>query len=285
MRKREGSPLRGEGGPVAYGQAREGVAAAGVGRRPGVRWAGPMVCGLAGLLFAIWSWSALEFRLSLLVEGVPFALDFARRGLPPAWQVMPTLASALLETVQIAFLGTLVGALLALPTGLLASRAVLPPWVAHPVRAVLTALRTLPALVWGLLFVAWVGLGPPAGVLALTAYSLGMLAKLYYERLDSIDPVLVAAVRQTGAHALQVYRYGVLPQVAAHLWADTLFAFEYNVRHAAVLGVVGAGGIGWYLITYLRMFQHDKAVATLLIMIGCVLAIDAIGGRLADRFR
>jgi phosphonate transport system permease protein len=244
-----------------------------------------MACWLAGLLFALWSWSTLDFRLRLIVEGVPFVLDFVQRGLPPAWQVTPTLADALLETIQMAYLGTLLGTLLALPAAVLASRAVLPALVAHSVRAMLTALRTLPALVWALLFVAWVGLGPPAGVLALAAYTLGMLAKLYYERLDSIDPVLIEAVRQTGAHPLQVYRYGVLPQVTAHLWADTIFAFEYNVRHAAVLGIVGAGGIGWQLVTYLRMFQHDKAVATLLVMIGCVLAIDWIGGRLADRFR
>jgi phosphonate transport system permease protein len=238
----------------------------------------------AGIVAVFW-WSLSGTRISLLdiAAGVPDMLDFLRRMYPPDAAVAPTALLALVETVQMTFLGTSLGAIVALPLAFSAARNLSSPWVTALSRGLLNLARTVPSILWALFFAASVGLGPMAGVLALTFYSMGMLGKLYYETLEAIEPGPVEAVAGTGAHLLHVYRYAVLPQALPHLASHTLFGYEYNIRHATVLGLVGAGGLGFYLLLYVRTFQYEKVAMAFLLLLAVVMAVDWVSGLIRRR--
>jgi phosphonate transport system permease protein len=156
---------------------------------------------------------------------------------------------------------------------------VTPSPVFYPARAVLSFFRSIDTLVYALLFVAAVGLGPFAGVLAVVAYTTTSLAKLYSETIEGIDPGPVEAITATGATRLQILRFGVLPQVVPLFLSYILYRLESNIRAATVLGFVGAGGIGFYLQTYLRMLDYRAASTTLLVTIAMVVAVDFASSR------
>jgi phosphonate transport system permease protein len=236
--------------------------------------------GLLVLGWLLWDTGADPFRL---VRGVPWILDFLRRMVPPDPRVLPSALAGALKTVEIALLGTAVAAALALPLGFLSARNVAPPAAFYPTRAVLNVFRSVDTLVYALVFVAAVGLGPFPGVLAVVAYTTTSLAKLYSEAIEGIDPGPVDAVTATGATRLQVLRYGVLPQVLPLFLSYVLYRLETNIRAATVLGFVGAGGIGFYLQTYLRMIDYPAASTTLLVTIAMVMVIDAASSRLRAR--
>ena len=235
---------------------------------------------LAVFAWLVWDTGADPVRLA---RGVPWILDFLRRMLPPDVQVLPSALAGALITVEIALLGTAVAATLALPLGFVSARNVAPPRVFYPARAVLNLFRSVDTLVYALIFVAAVGLGPFPGVLAVVAYTTTSLAKLYSEAIEGIDPGPVDAVTATGATRLQILRYGVLPQVLPLFLSYVLYRLETNIRAATVLGFVGAGGIGFYLQTYLRMIDYPAASTALLVTIVMVMAIDALSSRLRAR--
>ena len=144
--------------------------------------------------------------------------------------------------------------------------------------------RSVDTLVYALVFVAAVGLGPFPGVLAVVAYTTTSLAKLYGEAVEGVDPGPVDAITATGATRLQVLRFGVLPQVLPLFLSYVLYRLETNIRAATVLGFVGAGGIGFYLQTYLRMIDYRAAsTVVLLVTVAMVMVVDAISSRLRDR--
>ena len=236
--------------------------------------------GLVIFGWLLWDTGADPVRF---VRGVPWMLEFLRRMLPPDVQVLPSALAGALITVEIALLGTAVAATLALPLGFVSARNVAPPRVFYPARAVLNLFRSVDTLVYALIFVAAVGLGPFPGVLAVVAYTTTSLAKLYSEAIEGIDPGPVDAVTATGATRLQVLRYGVLPQVLPLFLSFVLYRLETNIRAATVLGFVGAGGIGFYLQTYLRMIDYPAASTALLVTIVMVMAIDALSSRLRAR--
>lgn len=240
---------------------------------------------IAVLILGLFWWSLRGARvdLSALVEGFPYMLDFLARTFPPDPSVAGTAFDAILETLQITVLGTSLGAALALPLAFAAARNLSPRWVTVGARLVLNFTRTVPSILWALFFVASVGLGPMAGVLALTFYSIGMLGKLYYESLEAIEAGPVEAIAGTGAPSLLVYRYGVIPQFLPYLASHTLYGYEYNLRHAAVLGLVGAGGIGFYLLLYVRAFQYDKIATAFLMLLAVVVAVDWLSGVIRRR--
>jgi phosphonate transport system permease protein len=144
--------------------------------------------------------------------------------------------------------------------------------------------RTIPSLLWAIVFIIMVGLGPLAGVLGLAFYTLGYLGKLFYEALEAVDPEVVEAVRSTGASRAQLARHAVLPEAAHALLSQTLFVFEYNVRASSILGLVGAGGIGFYLLRYLQLLEYQALATALLLLLVAVLAIEALGQQLRRRF-
>ena len=232
------------------------------------------------LAWIAWDTSADPVRLA---RGLPWMLDFFRRMLPPDLSVLPAALLGAVRTVEIALLGTTVAAIGALPLGFISARNVAPPLLYHPARAVLNFFRSIDTLVYALVFVAAVGLGPFPGVLAVIAYTTTSLAKLYSEAIEGIERGPVDAITATGATRLQVLRYGVLPQVLPLFLSYVLYRLESNIRAATVLGFVGAGGIGFYLQTYLRIIDYPAASTVLLVTVVMVMVVDTISSRLRDR--
>ncbi len=217
------------------------------------------------------------------LRGIPWMAEFIRRMVPPDLEVLPAALTGALKTFEIALLGTAAAALVAVPLGFLSARNVTPPAVFYPSRATLNFLRSIDTLVYALLFVAAVGLGPFPGVLAVVAYTTTSLAKLYSETIEGIDAGPVDAIRATGATRLQVLRFGILPQVLPLFLSYILYRLESNIRAATVLGFVGAGGIGFYLQTYLRMIDYPAASTVLLVTVVMVMAVDFLSSRLRAR--
>lgn len=236
--------------------------------------------GIVALAWAAWDTGADPVRLA---RGVPWVLDFIRRMIPPDLRVLPAALAGAVTTVEIALLGTAAAAVAALPLGFVSARNVAPAPLFYPARAVLNFFRSVDTLVYALVFVAAVGLGPFPGVLAVVAYTTTSLAKLYGEAIEGIDPGPVDAITATGATRVQVLRFGVLPQVLPLFLSYILYRLETNIRAATVLGFVGAGGIGFYLQTYLRMIDYAAASTVLLVTVAMVMIVDGVSSRLRDR--
>jgi phosphonate transport system permease protein len=205
-----------------------------------------------------------------------YAADF----FPPNFSQWRLFLEEMLVTLQIALWGTALAVLTAIPMALLGSSNLVPPWVYQPFRRVMDACRAINEMVFAMLFVVAVGLGPFAGVLALWIHTTGILAKLFSEAVEAIDPQPVEGIRSTGASALHEILYGVIPQVMP-LWISfALYRFESNVRSATVVGMVGAGGIGVVLWEIIRGFQYAETCAVMLIIIGTVTCIDLLSARI-----
>jgi len=233
-------------------------------------------------LVAVYAWflSATEVSLPRFIRGIPWMADFIRRMIPPDLSVLGSAVVGALQTLQIAVVGTSVAALVALPLGFLSARNVVSRPVFYPARAVLNLFRSVDTMVYALFFVAAVGLGPFPGVLAVVTYTTMTLAKLYSEAIEGIDPGPVDAITATGASHLQVLRFGILPQVVPLFASYVLYRLETNIRAATILGFVGAGGIGFYIQTYLRMINYPAASAVLLVLIAMVMGVDFTSSRL-----
>ncbi|MEX2542255.1 MAG: phosphonate ABC transporter, permease protein PhnE, partial [Trueperaceae bacterium] len=218
--------------------------------------------GLAVLLLLVaWAISNLDVRSDVLRSSPARVADFIGRATPPDLSIADTAMLAVAETLQIAFLGTFCSILISFPIGLLAATNLTPRWLHLPLRSVLTTLRAIPVILLALLFVSALGLGPLPGVLAVALHSTGMLSKFYAEAFENARPGPLEALDSAGATWLQKIRYGVLSQIAPDLARDSLFRLELNIREAEILGLVGAGGIGFYILLYSRTFQYQK-VAT-----------------------
>src|SRR5439155_22675333 len=179
-----------------------------------------------------------------------------------------TIVGATLETVQMALAGTFLALIVAFPVGFLAARNTTPhPLVYHTLRTVLNFLRTIPDLALGLLFVAAVGLGAFAGTLALAIHTATVLGKLLSESVENIDEGIVEAIRATGAGYAQIISFAVLPQILPDLISFTLYRLETNIRPAAVLGFIGAVGVGYLMRTRFRTFQPQEPAASVVILI------------------
>ena len=194
-----------------------------------------------------------------------------------------TIIGATIETVQMALAGTFLALLVAFPVGFLAARNTTPhPWVYYSVRGVLNFLRTIPDLALGLLFVAAVGLGAFAGTLALFIHTATVLGKLLSEAVENIDEGVVEAIRATGAGYTQILSFAVLPQILPDLISFTLYRLETNIRSASVLGLIGAGGIGYLMNTSFRTFQYQEASAIVLVLVVLVIVVDYLSSRLRE---
>jgi phosphonate transport system permease protein len=228
---------------------------------------------LAAVLYAKFLWDT-EVSVLKLQRGLPWMADFIVRMLPPDFSVLKSALKGALQTLEIAVVGTSLAALLALPLGFLSARNIAPPAVFYGVRGILNLFRSIDTMVYALFFVAAVGLGPFPGVMAVLVYTVMSLAKLYSEAIEGIDSGPVEAMTATGATRLQILRYGVIPQIIPLFISYILYRLETNIRAAAILGFVGAGGIGFYIQTYLRMMNYRAAACVLLILIVMVMAVD-----------
>jgi phosphonate transport system permease protein len=197
---------------------------------------------------------------------------------------IPTALWSMLETIEMAFIGTVVGISIALPLSLFAARNLNHKIVYVPMRAILAAVRTFPSILWAILFVIIVGLGPFAGVLAIIMYTVGFVAKLQYESIETIDADPVDAISSIGVSKWQLIRYVVIPESAPHLLSQMLYMFDYNVRQTSILGLVGAGGIGFYIINYIKFFEYGKAAVFMIVVLIVVLVIDWTSVKIRDKY-
>jgi len=230
------------------------------------------------------SWKGADMRPLDLWRDAGNMAEYARGFFPPDFSDWRNCLDEMLITFEIALWGTALAVVGAVPLSLLASENIAPWWVHQPVRRALDACRSINEMVFALLFVVAVGLGPFAGVLALWIHTTGVLAKLFSEAVEAIDPQPVEGIRATGAHPLAEIVYGVIPQVLP-LWVSyALYRFESNVRSASVVGMVGAGGIGMVLWEVIRGFEYGKTAAVLLMLVASVSVIDLGSAWLRKRF-
>lgn len=206
---------------------------------------------------------------------------FTALGQEISWRV-PEALPALIQTIQMAIVGTAGAILLSLPFGLLAARNISPhPIVYQTTRFLLNVNRAIPDIIFALIFVGAVGLGPFAGIMALAIGSIGTASKMYAESIEAIDPAQVQAIRATGASGLQTFSFAVMPQALPVIASYSLLMFESNVRSASILGIVGAGGIGLILNKYMALFKYQELMGALVLIIALVTVID----RLSDAIR
>ncbi|MBI2822422.1 MAG: phosphonate ABC transporter, permease protein PhnE [Acidobacteria bacterium] len=243
-----------------------------------------LLCGLIGVI-ALWSLASMGLLDPAVVgKGMRNTAVFLLGLFPPNIEIVPVLAGAMLETIQIALVGTLLGFCAALPLGMLGTTTLFGRGVTSPLKLLLGVIRTIPSLLWALIFVVAFGLGPAAGALGLGAYTLGYLGKLFYESFEGVDREVTEAVRSAGCNRLQLMRYALLPEAANAILSQLLFAFEYNVRASSILGFVGAGGIGFYMLGYVQLLQYQNLMTALLFTLAVVLAIDRISLHVRRRF-
>ena len=232
----------------------------------------------------VWSARAIELSPAELLRGLPWIFDFLSRMLPPNPAFFERLVKPALETIQIALWGTLFSVAMALPVCFLAARNLSPsPVVFQLTRQTLNGLRGINEIIFALIFVTAVGLGPFAGVLALSIHGAGMLGKFFAEAIEEIDAGPVEALRATGANPAMVVVFGVLPQVIPSWIAYTLYRFETNLRAGTILGIVGAGGIGFELYTSLKLFQYQDTASCVLVILVMVMGADYLSSKLRAR--
>jgi phosphonate transport system permease protein len=194
------------------------------------------------------------------------------------------LAWAMLESIGMAFLGTLIAAVIAVPLGFLGARNVLPiRLLRFPIRRSFDFLRGVDALVWALVYVRAVGLGPLAGVLAIATTDIGIFAKLFAEAIENVEKKQVEGVKAAGGNAVATVRFGMLPQVLPIMISNVLYMFESNTRSATILGIIGAGGIGFALSDRIRAHQWDQVGFIIIMIIVVVAAIDFVSHMLRAR--
>lgn len=237
------------------------------------------------LIFLLWGSAAqTDASFKELLLGIPNMWDLLVQMFPPNWGYFSTITDAMLETIRMAVLGTTFGAIFAIPLALVcASNVAKSVFVNGPMRFLLNLIRTIPDLLLAAIFVAVFGLGSLPGIMALTIFSIGLVAKLTYEAIEAIDSGPLEAMTAAGANKLQWIAFGVVPQVLAHYTSYVLYTFEVNVRAAAVLGLVGAGGIGLYYDRTLGFLEYDKTATIILYTLIVVLLIDFISIKLREK--
>jgi phosphonate transport system permease protein len=222
-------------------------------------------------------------KLPLLFSNAGNIREFSKELLQPDFEQWPLYVAQMWLTVQIALWGTGLAVLLAIPFGLLCARNIAPFWIQQPMRLVINLVRSVPDLVVGTVFIVAVGLGPFPGVMALGVNTGAVLAKLFSEAVEAIEPSPVEGVRATGATRLQEVVWGVLPQVGPHWTSYALYRFESNARSATVLGLIGAGGIGQTLFDSINGFHYRSTSAICLVIVAAVTLIDLLSQAMRQR--
>lgn len=241
-----------------------------------------VIVAVAGVI--VWAWIGVGITVPALIAGLPAMADFISRLFPPDWSEVRDALPPLIQTVQMAIIGTLLGVAIAVPLALLAAANVSPnPAVYQAFRVVLNVGRTIPELVLALAFVAAVGLGTFPGTLALALHSVFSLSKIFAESIEAINPRPVEAVVAAGANRTQTITFAMLPQALPAMTSYSLLYWEHNVRAATVLGLVGAGGIGFEIQKAMRLFQYNDLTTYVLMLIVMVTLLDRASAWLRAR--
>lgn len=250
-------------------------------RRRGLGWAGLLLAAAVVALAVTGFFDAERFA-----GGLPALAQLGSEMIPPNFERWQLWLTPLRDTLAMSVAGTALTMVLSLPLALLAAPNTSPhPVVLRVARTLLASCRSVPEIILGVLFVAAVGFGALPGVLALALHSTGMVAKFYAEAIEHVDPKPLEAAIAAGASRLQVITHAVLPQVLPQLADITIYRWEYHFRASAVLGIVGAGGIGFELMAALRLIKYDEVSAILLAILACVLVVDGLGAALRRRLK
>jgi phosphonate transport system permease protein len=248
------------------------------------RWTGRLLLAAVFVALALSAVNVGLLDAARLARGAVNIGLFIGALFPPEPSVLPTVARGMLETVQIALIGTVLGFGLALPMSLAANQTLFGKLTSTAAKLSLAVVRTVPSLFWGIVFVVAVGLGPAAGCLGVALYSLGYMGKMFYETFEGVDPEVLEAVRSVGCSRLQLARYALLPEAANNVLAQLLFMFEYNIRASSIMGFVGAGGIGFYLLGYIQMLQYEQLMTALVVTLVVVILIDRLSAGIRAAF-
>ncbi len=239
---------------------------------------------LAVIFVASWYVDLLDFRT--LANGVPAIGTLLGESLPPDFTNAMDWVSPLIDTLAMSIAGTAIAVAVSVPLAFLAARNTSPhPAVFHITRTLLNGLRSVPELIMGIIFVAAVGFGALPGVLALGLHSIGMVGKFFAEAIEHVDAAPVEAADAAGATRLQVLWHAVLPQVLPQFADVSIYRWEYNFRASTVMGMVGAGGIGFELMGSLRIMQYQEVSAILIVILMMVTMVDSLSGHLRKKFK
>lgn len=239
-----------------------------------------------GVVAAIaWALKTIEIIPEFLYDAPEQVLDMGRRMWPFDWeQFWPTVWPALVETLHIAAMATLLGLLMGIPVGFLAARNATPVlWLNAVARFILIATRSISTLIWALFFVAMFGPGPLAGALAIAFHSIGFIGKMFSEGVEEANRGSIEALQAAGATRMQQILMGYWPQVTPTFWSIALFRWDINVRESAVLGLVGAGGIGMALNAAIDLIQWERVSLILFTIFVVVILIEAIVTQIRKR--
>lgn len=237
------------------------------------------------LISLVWAWNGAEmYRTPFLWTDRENMASYLADFFPPDFRYWRDYLAEMVITIKIALWGTALAIVFSIPFGLMCSENIAPWWVVQPTRRVMDAFRAINEIVFAMLFVVAVGLGPFAGVMAVFVHTTGVLAKLFSETVEAIEEGPVEGIRATGANKIEEIIYGVIPQIMP-LWVSySLYRFESNVRSATILGIVGAGGIGMMLYESIRGFQYAQTCAIMIFIIITVVALDFVSQYLRKRF-
>ena len=239
-----------------------------------------LTLGILGLVYAFCLW-VVSPDLPRLWAGLPRLARWLATSVPPDFSGPYDLAIRASETFSIATLGTTAAAMLALPMVLFAARPVAPvAWLYHPVRGMLDSLRGIDAMVFALIFVAAVGLGPFAGMIGVALHSAGTIAKLWSEALETADLTPVEAAISAGSTRAKAAMFILLPSTLPQTASVLLYVWEFNIRASTVLGIVGAGGLGQDLKTAIDLLEFNRVLAVLIVIVAMVVAVDRLSARL-----
>ncbi len=261
---------------------------------PQLRWPTPdglppraMWITLGSVIFLlVISAPLVEFNLLFLISKLDDLFMFILRMFekPPPLDYLPQLFEKMLETLEMALIATVLAAIISLPIGVLAARNATPhPIVGQITRDLLSFFRALPELVWALVFVSAIGLGPLPGILAIAVVSIGFMAKFFAESIEVVEIGPIEGLRATGAGWFQVRYFAMLPQALPDFVGTLLYVLDHNIRAATVLGIVGAGGIGFDLINSIRYFEFERLIVILLAIYLAVTIVDRLSDSLRNR--
>lgn len=248
-------------------------------------WLLAQIAAVMGIVLTA-SWYVGLLNVSRLIEGIPAILTLLADSFPPDFTNFLDWLEPLAATLAMSIAGTALAIVFSLPLGFLAARNTTPSGIAyHLFRTILNGLRAIPELIMGIIFVAAVGFGALPGVLALGLHSIGMVGKFFAESIEHVDPAPIEAARAAGATPMQTIVHAYLPQVVSQFADVSVYRWEYNFRASTVLGMVGAGGIGFELMASLRLLQYQQVMAILLVILVMVTMVDGLGSRLRKRLR
>lgn len=238
--------------------------------------------GLFVVVFAYvyWAIASLPINWERVAQGLPRAVRIFSNAWPPDFARRSLMVSGFTESIQMAIIATLLGVAISIPVAIMAARNISPMPVYTVGRAIIIVARSFHPVIVAIIFVKAVGFGALAGILTLTLYSLGFVGKLLAEAVEEIDQGQVEAIRASGAGFFKILLYAVFPQILPRQVGLSIYQLDSNLRASAVVGVVGAGGIGGTLMNAFRRFDYDFAFAILIVLIAIILASEGVSGRL-----